>query len=168
MLFDLIFPRGEMSHSLIRTKPSGKLLAIALDNKGVDISYFSVAMGVFILISTLFAITRSYSGMLFSDEWGGDPTPSVVLHNLFAQHNEHRIFIPRLFFLIDKYLFAGSNLFTLTANVAAQLCTAIILIGIAYREESAAPIRTAWVIGLSLGLLFSGYQYENLFWGFQI
>jgi hypothetical protein len=167
MQFDLIFPRGEPNQSLI-WKSSSKFLKIALGDKGIDVSYFSLAMGSFIFISTLVAITCSYSGMLFSDEWGGDPTASVVLHNLFAQHNEHRIFIPRLFFLIDKYLFAGSNLFTLTANIAVQLCTAIILIGIAYREESAAPIRTAWAIGLILGLLFSGYQYENLFWGFQI
>jgi hypothetical protein len=29
-------------------------------------------------------------------------------------------------------------------------------------------MRTAWTIGLVLGLLFSGYQYENLFWGFQV
>ena len=168
MQFDLIFPRGEPSQSPIRIKSSSEFLKIALGDKGIDLSYFSLAMGIFIFISTLVAIAQSYSGMLFSDEWGGDPTPGVVLHNLFSQHNEHRIAIPRLFFLVDKYLFAGSNLFTLTASVATQLCTAIILIGIAYREESGTRMRTAWIIGLILGLLFSGYQYENLFWGFQI
>jgi hypothetical protein len=98
MQFDLIFPRGEASQSLIRSKSSSKFLKIALGDKGLDLSYFSLAVGVFIFISTLVAIAHSYSGMLFSDEWAGDPTPGVVLHNFFAQHNEHRIAIPRCFF----------------------------------------------------------------------
>jgi hypothetical protein len=165
MQLDLTFSRRELS---LRNLPPSRILPIALDDKSGILSYFSLALGVFILISTLVAITQSYSGMLFSDEWGGDPTPGIILHNLFAQHNEHRIVIPRLFFLVDKYLFAGSNLFSLTANVAAQLCTAIMLIGISWWNESGALTKRAWIVGLVLGLLFSGYQYENLFWGFQI
>jgi hypothetical protein len=147
-------------------------MPFALNGKGEmgwnNFSFFPLMLGVFILVSTLSAVANSYSGMLFWDEWGEPPTPAVILHNLFAQHNEHRLVIPRLFFLVDKYLFAGSNLFTLTSNLAAQLCTAIILIGVAWRYESGRLGRPAWIIGLVLGLLFSGYQFENLFWGIQI
>jgi hypothetical protein len=47
---------------------------------------------------------------------GGSP-----LRFLWEQHNEHRILVPRLFYLTDLYVFGGSNRFLLIVLYAIQL-----------------------------------------------
>jgi len=86
----------------------------------------------------------------------------------WRQHNEHRLAVPRLFFLADVHLFGGTNLLLVCANLAIQTFHGIVLAWLALRDP---------VIDRRAGLTFaiaawatvlSGGQLENFIWGFQV
>ena len=67
---------------------------------------------------------------LYWDQWDNqnaylayNANPGGWMRWLFALHNEHRITIPRLFFLADVHVFGGSNRFLVFSILAVQgLC----------------------------------------------
>jgi len=97
---------------------------------------------------------------LFSEERG------ISLKTLFSQHNEHRIFFPRIVFIIigrlsqmnmKAYMFVSQMLVALTY---LALCTIINNIG---------KGKIKYLMMLLVGfLLYSPIQYENQLWGFQL
>jgi hypothetical protein len=116
---------------------------------------------VFAVAATLAA----YAPFPVSDQWW-ILTPADNLPRLFAQHNEHRLILPRLLFAVDFALFDGLNLFNLTLVHLFQALQAVVLIGLA----AAAGLRGAAAAasaGLTVALLFSGAQLENFASGFQ-
>ncbi len=95
-------------------------------------------------------------------------TPSEHWSHLFDQHNEHRIAVARIFFIIDSVLFKGSNAFNLTSILAIQAVHVAILLLLARRSGIEAGAMTVWSAGFLIVLLFWGYQLENFSWGFQV
>ena len=86
--------------------------------------------------------------------------------DLWSQHNEHRIFFPKILMLILSAL-SGWNIFV-------ELCTNIILAGLnlcflflILNDTSDSKNNAVLKIVVSL-LLFSMIQYENWSWGWQI
>ena len=129
------------------------------------------AAGLYIAFDSLMAVIRGYSPLPFWDQW--EPLRDYArlragtyrLSDLFAQHNEHRIVLPRLLFWVDYAVFGGSNRFNLALIYSVQLTHAALLIrlmGGPWRN----PVTLA-AAGAAIGLMLSLGQWENLVWGFQ-
>ncbi len=89
------------------------------------------------------------------------------LQKMFSQHNEHRIFFPRLILFADYWFFKGAGLFDIGVIVLIQGLHAALFIFLI------AGSRYKTAIGAALGsvvfiLLFSLRQSENFSWGFQV
>lgn len=93
-----------------------------------------------------------------------------ILRWLFSVHNEHRILLPRLFFLLDWYVFGGSNRFLifsvfLLQAVCASLVVFVLRKGMDIdRKGNLYPLVIAYVWYVFFGMT----QVSNFTWGFQI
>lgn len=91
----------------------------------------------------------------------------LTLSELFSQHNEHRIMVPRLEFVAEYALFGGRLVFLLTTIALSCVLLALIL---------AYPITTVWrdrlvafgFAAFALVAVLTPAGYENLTWAFQI
>lgn len=93
---------------------------------------------------------------------------AISLSLLWSQFNEHRQFIPNLFYLADLYVAGGRNILLLVSIFLAQIFHLCVW-GYIFRkfaDFSGTALRTA--IGIAAFCLFSPNQYENFVWGFQI
>jgi len=113
-----------------------------------------------------------YSPVPFWDMWG----PYVdfyaklqgwQLSEWFAQYNEHRIVLSRILFFIDNHLFNGRFYFLLLINVLLLGGMGLIFrcyITRLFTRDKA----TAWILFmLTLVMVFSWLQENNITWGFQ-
>ena len=112
--------------------------------------------------------------VLFWDEWVGfcpfyDKLQSGTLSfaDLFTQHNEHRLFFPRIIFLL---LGCFSNLNTVVNMYFSALLLVFTLAIIFYSYIRFFGYSEKSLLGFIPVpfLLFSFVQYENTLWGFQI
>ena len=91
----------------------------------------------------------------------------------WAQHNEHRIILARLFFWTDFRFFRGAGKFLIISNVSALTSIAMVQIfalRLRLREGRVqeASSGLALIGSALLCLLFAWMQQSNLTWGFQI
>lgn len=87
--------------------------------------------------------------------------------HLYARHNEHRLVVPRLWFLADLLLFQGTQAFLIAVIVVSSAVHAAVLAGV-FRSlgHRGWPF---WIYAAAaLGALLSPAQWENLVWGFQV
>jgi hypothetical protein len=85
----------------------------------------------------------------------------------WKQHNEHRILVPRLFFLTDVLFFSGNNVFLVTFNIVLQTLHVLLLWHIIAQADLPRPAR--WAAGCASALfLLSAVNLENFLWAFQI
>jgi hypothetical protein len=80
-------------------------------------------------------------------------------HWPFAQHNEHRIVVPRLIYVIDRFLFGSTNKFSFFCNGAVQLSLAALITCIALRATPQRIAEKIWIVGAVLALLFSAIPW---------
>jgi hypothetical protein len=127
--------------------------------------------GLFVIVSCVIGVVRSYSPVPFWDQWDGSLGGYMRFADnwsvLWEQHNEHRLLLPRLIFWTDIRWFGGRNVVDLVANLVLLAALAI-TVG---RIVSRATCLT-WTAGIALaGVIatigFSWIQDENLTWGFQ-
>ncbi|HTY14518.1 MAG TPA: hypothetical protein VMC42_02320 [Methanoregulaceae archaeon] len=111
--------------------------------------------------------------VVYWDQWAFVPYLNNLHHNaltiseLFSQHNEHRIFFPRIVMLIIAYLTHYNSIAEMVAGWAILLLAFLFLFAVfrkcfGHSEKSLMfflPI--AW-------LFFTTKQWENLLWGWQI
>ncbi|WP_051293596.1 hypothetical protein [Pseudoduganella violaceinigra] len=117
---------------------------------------------------------RNYSPVPFWDMWGSylhflDAAANGDWHVWWAQHNEHRIVLARLFFWADLRWFDGAGWFLIAVNYTLVALGALLFWRI-LRQVEAAPGRAADKPALAAflaGALFFWSQHENLTWGFQ-
>jgi len=109
----------------------------------------------------------------FADDWDFTPLVSkaarhkVQVKDLFKQHNEHRMFVPKLV--------VASNVWISRWDLRAQMLLSVLLCAVTTYSVALLARRTLSIskragYGLILGismLLFSPVQYENWLWGFQ-
>lgn len=127
---------------------------------------FATALAVITVAFAWYAISVAYSPLPFWDQWER-VTVDQLTANIFSQHNEHLIFIPSLFFIVDIAMFGGRNLFLLASIQLIQAAHAGLLVWLARRAGARGPGLFV-VSGLTIALLFSGAQLENFYWGFQV
>jgi hypothetical protein len=123
----------------------------------------------------LIAAIKQYAvNVPFGDEWQMIPlfakwhAHALTFHDLYEQHNEHRILFPKLIFLAFAALThwnLRAEMFFSVALVAATSAAIYVLIR---RTLPDSPRRVALLWVLANLLLFSPSQGENWLWGFQL
>lgn len=117
---------------------------------------------------------KGYSPVPYWDMWGGtlefvDNYGDAPLRALFEQHNEHRIAISRLLFLIDYHLFNGTHVFLIMMNYLITASTWCVLSWCLLRLTNGYlthPDRRILILILG-SWLFLWAQKENFTWAFQ-
>jgi hypothetical protein len=130
--------------------------------------FFFVATAVFVALAVIGGV-RSYSPVPFADMWNGYLDFYIQAQNgnwsaWWAQHNEHRILLTRIFFWLDLHFFAGRIWFLLIVNYALMGMTCLVF-SLAIREQTDRGGQ--WPIFFVTAWLFSWSQHQNLTWGFQ-
>lgn len=149
------------------TSPSPKHWALTISNW---LSWLVLAGGLMTVLASAYLVFVSYSPVPYMDQWWflhvlQDENGGFPLARFWEQHNEHRIIVPRLFYLADYNLFGGRNVFLLLCIFLVQ-CGQAALIAYWVRGREPAVQRTA--IGLAAFCCLLPTQRENLIWGFQI
>lgn len=125
------------------------------------------------LLGLVILLSKYAVDVPFWDQWELVPLISNMLHGtltfaqLFAQHNEHRIFFPRLIMLGLAALTHWNTMYEVATNVALAVGTFCLLAVLAWRTFTTNATRIAVIIGMSI-MIFSPAQYENWMWGWQI
>lgn len=136
------------------------------------LAFLAVIAALVILIDTLVVLYVCYTPTPWDDmwdfwRWSFRYNGNAIWH-LAAQHNEHRIALGRIFFLIDEFWFSGTAKFLAVCIPAMQLAHAVLL-WILNRKESSFSKPTLWFLGAcALGAMFSLQQFANFTWYFQL
>jgi hypothetical protein len=91
------------------------------------------------------------------------------LQDFFAQHNEHRMFFPKIIFAVSAFASKWNIKYQLYLSIFLTIVIFLVIYKISYSQDSQQN-KTAFhfVNILSCILLFSVVQHENWLWGFQI
>ena len=132
----------------------------------VLVAVVGVALGVSVMV-------RGYSPVPFADFWSelnfvrralmGDAGPV----DFWAQHNEHRILVARLQFLVDYALFNGTNVFLFAAIAVSSLVLAATYAVAAYIDTGDTLVLLG-VVAVAAPSMMSPAGIENLTWAFQV
>ncbi len=128
---------------------------------------------VSVIASDIVAIWRYSRSIIFFDQWvdlryyKGIYQGHLSLLDLFDQHNEHRIFFPRLIMYLDYYLGHGIGAINISSIFLMQ---ALHLSLLTWTYSKTNPSKVLLVAATAFGamLMFSLGQQQNLFWGFQV
>lgn len=109
----------------------------------------------------------------FGDQWmipgffAKIQTGQVAFQDFFAQHNEHRIFFPRIIIAILAFASSWNNKLEMYFSVGLAVAIFGVLFAIARRTRSDS---TSFHLSIILcgAFLFSLDQQENWLWGFQL
>lgn len=111
--------------------------------------------------------------VIYWDQWELIPliekmyTGSLNLADLFSQHNEHRIFFPRIVMLTLAYITHYNNIVEMYFSWVLTLGTMLLILRM-YLLDSGNPIPALFKFIPVAWLLFSFSQWQNILWGWQI
>lgn len=132
------------------------------------------ALAALFLALTILGVIQYYSPVPFWDMWDSYlgtylRVTSGELGTLWERHNEARIVLPKLLYLIDLAYFRGLGKFLLAANVVFLLliCGVMLLFARRLIGPMGVPWFTSVVFSSAAILCFSWIQQDNLTWGFQ-
>jgi len=121
------------------------------------------------IIILIYFIFRYYVDAPFLDQWSLVPLlekycrNNLSINDLWAQHNEHRIFFPQLVML----LMAGATGWNIGFEVGINILLAVcLLIVIALQTHKIKDGH--WLLPAISILIFSLVQWENWLWGWQL
>jgi hypothetical protein len=146
--------------------------AVSESRLSVWLSWGVLLAGLGAGVASAYLVITTYSPVPHWDEWslfahladGG----GWSLAWLWAQHNEHRIFLTKLFFLLDVEFFHGKQVFLLANIFLVQLLQVALL---SWSLRTLGGLRgSAWRVGTGLiaYCILCPTQYENFVWGFQL
>lgn len=143
-------------------------MAAATLHRGNILPVFALASVIFVALAVAGAF-RMYSPVPFWDMWGGYlgfyvQAAAGDWSVWWAQHNEHRIVLARVFFWLDIALFQGRGWFLLVVNYMLMVMVCLIFWQV-WKEQAGAGKH--WLGFFLIAWLFSWSQAENLTWGFQ-
>jgi hypothetical protein len=135
--------------------------------------YAVLILGVATLCFAALLVIRSYSPVLFVDQW---EIPRFLISSngqipaswFWTQHGEHRIPILKALQLIDLHYFGGRNLLLLTAGFGVQLLHLGFLSWFIVRFGIFPTHATAFLVGAAAFCLFCPTQWEILVFGWGI
>jgi hypothetical protein len=106
------------------------------------------------------------------DQWDFVPlleklySGKIAFSQLWAQHNEHRLFFPKIIMLIMAYITHWDIRYELYANVALAGAALLFLYSL-WRKSIRGPVPLFLLAILSM-IIFSPAQWENWTWGWTI
>ncbi len=129
-------------------------------------------VAAYVLITSLIIVHNAYSPLPLEDSWSlwqeAYKQHGNYLTFLSWQHNEHRIVVTRLVYIIDRLVFHGRSLFPLVCSLLLQAATGVWLYRIVRRTGQASGL-SRLLLGCAVGAaLSSAQQFPNLVMGFQI
>jgi len=151
-----------------QTHPSRRLILVPFTS---DLLSFLLVLGsVGVIVFAAFTVYLVYSPLPWVDQWAflqelignyGHYSAAMLWH----QYNDHRIPLPKLFYLVDLYCFHGTNVFLLSFIFCLQLLHlgALAVVFRRIGEFKGALWRTS--IALAATCLFALRQAENLWFG---
>ncbi|MCU0904800.1 MAG: hypothetical protein MUE83_13130, partial [Tabrizicola sp.] len=130
---------------------------------------FTAFAAVFVLL-VLWKTFASFDGIPYWDAYDGvlafyGRFIAGDWHALWDTHNEHRIVLSKLLFLIDFNILDGTTRFLLIVNLA--LAGLIALVMVAFLREVPNGRAFVWLPAFLVAVSFSELQKENLYWSFQ-
>ncbi|GAB4343710.1 MAG: hypothetical protein Kow0099_22440 [Candidatus Abyssubacteria bacterium] len=139
------------------------------------LSYIWLVCAFCVATGTIALIVRSYSPTYYSDMWN----EMIWLSTFYAGKskisdlwlrfsNQHCIFVPRLFFLIDMFVFRCTGVFLIFMNFLLQGLAFVLLVHELRVARVLSPWLSRFLAGLYLVFLFSAAQMENFFSGYQL
>ncbi|MGF6204814.1 hypothetical protein [Pseudomonas frederiksbergensis] len=127
-----------------------------------------------IVLAAIMGGVNSFSPVPYWDMWAGylyffTKIATGDYSEWWAQHNEHRIVLSKLFFWMDIRWFGGLNYSLIIINymlVSAACLTFIQLLKDTFKSLPEKELLYFFVF-IIVGWLFSWSQHDNLSWGFQ-
>lgn len=124
---------------------------------------------IFVLL-VVFKVYTNFDGIPYWDMYDGALAFFARFTNgdwssLWQAHNEHRIVLTKLLFLIDLNLQDGTTRFLWLVNLALAGLIALVLV--AFLREVPQGRAFAWLPAFLVAVSFSELQKENLYWSFQ-
>lgn len=133
-----------------------------------------IAFAILMIGMAIIGAFRSYSPIPVGDSWEGNFGFYLKIKNgdwgaWWAQHNEHRIVVSKIFFWLNNQFLGGGNAALIAVNLTCIAASALlywkILRSITGTEK---PLDGEICCGLFLtGWLFLWTQQENILWEFQ-
>jgi len=145
----------------------------AAETASVVVTAGLILMAIAMVADSVTTVVRLHSALPYFDEWDSLAlfrdliTGQAPWTDMFSQHNEHRIFFPRLFLFSDYLFFSGQGIFDLVTIGAIQAAHAGLLIWLLRRARPTARGSLA-IAAVVVMLLSSLRQEENFSWGFQV
>src|SRR5258706_798019 len=135
--------------------------------------YSALVLGIATLCFAGFLVVRSYSPVLFVDQW---EVPRMMMASggrvpaswLWEQHGEHRIPILKMLQLMDLYWFGGRNVLLLSMGFAVQLVHFFFLTYLIRKLGGFSRPAEAFLIGAAAFCLFCPTHWEILVFGWGI
>jgi hypothetical protein len=125
----------------------------------------SLGVGLYVAVSTIVMIVWCWGPLPKFDSWDELVSGRGITWSwLISQHNEHRMFFPRLVEIADYWLAAERGVVDLVAG-GIELGGVALLIIFLSRDGLRGRSATIWTVGLVLALLLWAAQYETLTWG---
>lgn len=142
--------------------------------KTVWLSVFLVCLVIAPAIFLGFQIFKYSVNVPFGDQWNspGDAFEGIYrgtfsIADLFSQHNEHRIFFPRLIFITLAYLTHWDTRYEVLLTFLLACITSLNIYHLTRLSIGSNQLLVAVLAFVSNLLIFSPIQYENWLWGFQ-
>jgi hypothetical protein len=136
-------------------------------------SWLVLGGGIMTMVLTAYLVFLGDTPVPFMDQWWflhrlHDYGSSFPLKYLWEQHNEHRIVVPRLFYLTDFYLFNGNNRFLVITVYLIQAAHLLLLCWIFGKLGKLTGKFWRTAVGIAAFCLFLPTQRENFTWGWEI
>src|SRR5579864_5923036 len=131
----------------------------------------AVVVAIWILLSSIQIARTGWIALPITDDWDRWIT---YVHDHYTpgwfwqQHVDHRLAVPRVLFAVDHLFFRARGWFLLVCAFCFQALTGIMLwwlSGKAYRQERVERVLLGALIA---ACVFSGQQWLNLIWPFQV
>ena len=128
-------------------------------------------VAAYILITSLIIVHNACSPLPLEDSWSIWQLYKQYgnyLTFLFWQHNEHRIVMIRLIYMVDRFAFHGRSLFPPVCSLLVQAATGVWLYRIVRRTGEASRLSRLLLGCVICSALSSAQQFPNLVLGFAI
>jgi hypothetical protein len=158
---------------LNQLRDSYETKAMRLKSRSInDLTWTMICIVPFLIL--LYLVASYGVNVPFWDQWGLPPLfekvaqGNVGFQDLFAQHNEHRLFFPRFIFIALAFLSHWNTKYEMYFSILLIILSYVLIQKIFSRQ---VPRKDTgfWLISLSISIIITSFvQVENLLWGFQV
>lgn len=123
------------------------------------------------VVSTARLVCELWTPVPWADifvEWSWLNEHGLNFADLFRPHNEHIIFVPRLFYLADRFFCAGSTKLLLVCNFVLAMAIALLFYRVAARRFFTRRLDAWLYFSVVLTAYVNANQLNNLVAGFMI